>query len=257
MDDQEAIFATLERLGLPYRLLEHAPRCAGWRIARASPSPWAPCTPRTSSWRRAAAGRNICCCCGPLCALTPPRFPSRREALACSLPATTPSSPCCAPSPGPSRPWGLCLPGAGPVRLLVDKGLDGARRLCFHPLVPNRTVVLDARDFFDRFLPAVGANPFGWSHNNCAPFRPPRLAIHHSTKQRGREAFLRRRAQSGRPRLCAGGRLAIGRQVFFREEASKPDRKPEAAPRARSPRITVRGSSLPSRAQYSPTPSAI
>ena len=25
MDDQEAIFATLERLGLPYRLLEHAP----------------------------------------------------------------------------------------------------------------------------------------------------------------------------------------------------------------------------------------
>ena len=193
MDDQEAIFATLERLGLPYRLLEHAP----------------------------VRGMEDC------------------ARIAEPLGAVYPKNLFLAPRSGRSQYLLLLRPFVRFDASKVSKQA-GSPRLQF--------AGDDALFALLRAQPGA-ITPLGLSQPGAPPPTPKPAAA----------ATLLRRARRhrGRPRGSGGARLAIGRQVFFREEASKPDRKPEAAPRARSPRITVRGSSLPSRAQYSPTPSAI
>ena len=42
------------------------------------------------------------------------------------------------------------------VRLLVDEALKGENRLVFHPCDNTCSVALSGKDFFEKFLPAVG-----------------------------------------------------------------------------------------------------
>ena len=43
------------------------------------------------------------------------------------------------------------------VKLFLDRDLQTAERLSFHPCDNTRTVAMAAKDFFEVFLPAVGA----------------------------------------------------------------------------------------------------
>lgn len=158
MDDQEAIFATLERLGLPYRLLEHAPVRGMEDCARIA-EPLGAVYPKNLFLAPRSGRSQYLLLLRPFVRFDASKVSKQAGSPRLQFAGDDALFSLLRAQPGAITPLGLCLPGAGPVRLLVDKGLDGARRLCFHPLVPNRTVVLDARDFFDRFLPAVGCQP--------------------------------------------------------------------------------------------------
>ena len=58
--------------------------------------------------------------------------------------------------PGAISPLALMLEEAGEVSLLVDKSLKDEERLIFHPCVNTYSVALSGKDFFEKFLPAVG-----------------------------------------------------------------------------------------------------
>ncbi len=60
---------------------------------------------------------------------------------------------------GSASPLGLIFPEARGVGLLVDSGLRAAPVLAFHPCDNTRTVAMAGADFFGRFLPAVGVEP--------------------------------------------------------------------------------------------------
>lgn len=58
--------------------------------------------------------------------------------------------------PGSASPLGLMFDEAQGVRLLVDEALKGENRLVFHPCDNTCSVALSGKDFFEKFLPAVG-----------------------------------------------------------------------------------------------------
>jgi len=58
---------------------------------------------------------------------------------------------------GSASPLGLIFPEAGGVGLIVDRALREYPVLAFHPCDNTRTVAMAGRDFFEVFLPAVGA----------------------------------------------------------------------------------------------------
>ena len=57
---------------------------------------------------------------------------------------------------GSASPLGLIFPEARGVGLIVDAALWEYPTLAFHPCDNTRTVAMAAGDFFDVFLPAVG-----------------------------------------------------------------------------------------------------
>lgn len=61
--------------------------------------------------------------------------------------------------PGAVSPMGLLFDGGLQVRLLVDKGLLDVERIAFHPCDNTQTLVMNSKDFFDIFLPAVRHEP--------------------------------------------------------------------------------------------------
>ena len=61
--------------------------------------------------------------------------------------------------PGSASPMGLLFESARDVALLVDSALADVPVLAFHPCDNTRTLAMSGRDFFDRFLPAVGVAP--------------------------------------------------------------------------------------------------
>lgn len=60
---------------------------------------------------------------------------------------------------GSASPMGLIFPEAAGVGLIVDAALKGVETLAFHPCDNTRTLAMAGADFFERFLPAVGAHP--------------------------------------------------------------------------------------------------
>jgi len=61
--------------------------------------------------------------------------------------------------PGSVSPMGLMFDPENRVRLLVDTGLTQVERIAFHPCDNTQTLVMDTKDFFDVFLPAVRHEP--------------------------------------------------------------------------------------------------
>lgn len=61
--------------------------------------------------------------------------------------------------PGAVSPMGLLFDGENQVRLLVDTGLREIGKIAFHPCDNTQTLVMDSKDFFDVFLPAVHHEP--------------------------------------------------------------------------------------------------
>ena len=61
--------------------------------------------------------------------------------------------------PGAVSPMGLLFDPENRVRLLVDRGLTEVEKIAFHPCDNTQTLVMDTRDFFDVFLPAVSHAP--------------------------------------------------------------------------------------------------
>lgn len=58
--------------------------------------------------------------------------------------------------PGAVSPMGLIFDAERRVRLLADAALSSCESLAFHPCDNTETVVLSAKDFFQRFVPATG-----------------------------------------------------------------------------------------------------
>ena len=58
---------------------------------------------------------------------------------------------------GSASPMGLIFPEAKGVGLIVDSALRGEATLAFHPCDNTRTLAMAGEDFFERFLPAAGA----------------------------------------------------------------------------------------------------
>lgn len=61
---------------------------------------------------------------------------------------------------GAVSPLGLIFDEGREVQLLVDRALAGARKLAFHPCDNSLTVAMRGEDFFRRFLPTLGREPF-------------------------------------------------------------------------------------------------
>lgn len=57
--------------------------------------------------------------------------------------------------PGAVTPMGLLFDSENRVRLLVDSALTDMGDLGFHPCDNTETLAMTAKDFFERFLPAV------------------------------------------------------------------------------------------------------
>ena len=60
---------------------------------------------------------------------------------------------------GSASPMGLIFPEAAGVGLIVDAALREVGTLAFHPCDNTRTLAMAGKDFFGRFLPAVGVEP--------------------------------------------------------------------------------------------------
>ena len=63
-------------------------------------------------------------------------------------------------TPGSVSPFGLINDRERHVRVFLDRTLQGAARISFHPNINTRTYVLAGADFL-RYLEAAG-NPIGW-----------------------------------------------------------------------------------------------
>lgn len=61
--------------------------------------------------------------------------------------------------PGAVSPMGLLFDEECRVQLLVDGELRMMEKLAFHPCDNTQTLVMNSKDFFDRFLPAVRHTP--------------------------------------------------------------------------------------------------
>lgn len=58
--------------------------------------------------------------------------------------------------PGAAGPLALMFEEAKDVRLLIDERLKNEPRLIFHPCDNSFSLALSGKDFFEKFLPAVG-----------------------------------------------------------------------------------------------------
>lgn len=61
--------------------------------------------------------------------------------------------------PGAVSPMGLMFDEGKQVRLLVDSGLKDTERIAFHPCDNTQTLSMRTKDFFEKFLPALGREP--------------------------------------------------------------------------------------------------
>lgn len=61
--------------------------------------------------------------------------------------------------PGAVSPMGLLFDRENRVGLIVDAGLKDVENIAFHPCDNTQTLVMNSKDFFDRFLPAVQHPP--------------------------------------------------------------------------------------------------
>lgn len=61
--------------------------------------------------------------------------------------------------PGALSPFGLIFDAGHKVQLLVDQELRRHDRLCFHPCANDTSLVLQADDFWHKFLKSAGHEP--------------------------------------------------------------------------------------------------
>lgn len=62
--------------------------------------------------------------------------------------------------PGAVSPMGLLFDENREVSLLVDGGLRDVERIAFHPCDNSCTLAMASADFFGKFLPGIGREPF-------------------------------------------------------------------------------------------------
>lgn len=60
---------------------------------------------------------------------------------------------------GAVNPLSLMFDDEHRIQLLIDRELKDAERLAFHPCVNTHSIAMEAKDFFDRFLPTVKHSP--------------------------------------------------------------------------------------------------
>ena len=152
----EAVFAFLDGLAIPYRVAEHPPANT-MADCLATDGRLGALTPKNIFLT--TKNRKRCCLC---LARPDARFHTSDISKQAGF-----SRLSFAPEAmlferlrcrgGSASPLGLIFPEAKGVALLVDLSLRGEPTLAFHPCDNTQTVAMAATDFFDRFLPATGA----------------------------------------------------------------------------------------------------
>lgn len=62
-------------------------------------------------------------------------------------------------TPGAITPMGLMFDEGRVVKLAVDSALRDAETLAFHPCINTMSLAMSGRDFFEKYLPAIGWEP--------------------------------------------------------------------------------------------------
>lgn len=155
MSDAEAVFAYLDKLGIPYRATSHAPAYTMVDCAAVDQMLGALTVKNIF-----LTTKNRKCCW--LC-LARPGIRFRTADISRQVGSSRLSF---APEEmlfarlrchgGSVSPMGLIFPEAKGVGLIVDAALRGEAALAFHPCDNTRTLAMAGADFFGRFLPALG-----------------------------------------------------------------------------------------------------
>ncbi|NLG24882.1 MAG: prolyl-tRNA synthetase associated domain-containing protein [Clostridiales bacterium] len=156
--ERAEVLAHLERLGIEYSLFEHPPArtiddCRASEIALCAVMPRNLfLTPRNASAHYLLIAR--------------PSAPFRTAQVSRQIPSSRLSFAgeddlyrLLRTRPGAIGPLGLIYDRDRAVRLLVDRGLQSAPRLAFHPCDSEASVGLSGDDFFGAFLPSLGRKP--------------------------------------------------------------------------------------------------
>ena len=155
MSNADAVFAFLDRLGIAYRRVRHAPAftmadCAGVDAGLGALT--------VKNIFLTTKNQKNCYLC-----ITRPRARFHTADISRQV-----GSPRLSFAPegmlferlrchgGSASPLGLIFPEARDVGLIVDTALREAPVLAFHPCDNTRTVAMRAGDFFGIFLPAAG-----------------------------------------------------------------------------------------------------
>lgn len=155
MSDKDRVYATLEALSIPYerychRAVCHMRDCVG----DAAPAGAVMC----KNYFLTPKSRRVYC----LCIARPnARFKTADVSKQAGTPRLSFADEAAMAEylrvyPGAVSPMGLIFDGERRVRLLADCALPSCERLAFHPCDNTETVVISARDFFERFVPATG-----------------------------------------------------------------------------------------------------
>ena len=113
MDDQEAIFATLERLGLPYRLLEHAPVRGMEDCARIA-EPMGAVYPKNLFLAPRSGRSQYLLLLRPFVRFDASKVSKQAGSPRLQFAGDDALFALLRAQPGAITPLGLCLPGAGP-----------------------------------------------------------------------------------------------------------------------------------------------
>ncbi len=156
--EAEQVMAFLDGLGVSYRLSEHAPTATMEACAEIDRKLEA-LTPK-NIFLTTKNGKRFCLC------LTRPEARFRTADISKQAGSSRLSF---APEnrlfdllkchPGAASPLGLIFDTDRAVSLLIDSALRNAPRLAFHPCDNTLTLAMSHEDFFEKYLPAVGAAP--------------------------------------------------------------------------------------------------
>ncbi len=158
MDGRETILSFLKQNALPFRLLSHEP-VRGMDDCISLTAPLNAVYPKNLFLSPRGGGRRCLLLLSPEKRFSAPQVSRQAGSSRLQLGGTEELYALLGARPGAVSALALCLPTAKDVSLLVDGDLLAAPSLCFHPLDPAETVVLEGEMFFKRFLPLCGKVP--------------------------------------------------------------------------------------------------
>ena len=154
----EAVRAFLDRLGIAYRVAEHAPANTMADCA-AIDARLGTLTPKNIFLTTKNHSRHYLCLTRPEARFRTADISKQAGSSRLSFAPEEELLERLRCRPGSASPMGLIFPEAAGVGLLVDRALREAPSLGFHPCDNTRTLAVASADFFGMFLPAVGVAP--------------------------------------------------------------------------------------------------
>ena len=158
MSAAEAVFAYLDRLGVAYRAIEHAPAYTMADCAEIDARLNA-LTPKNLFLTTKNGRRFYLCLARPDARFHTADISKQAGSSRLSFAPEALLYEKLRCHGGSASPLGLIFDDAHEVGLLVDAALRDAPELAFHPCDNTRTVVMRGEDFFGRVLPDLGVTP--------------------------------------------------------------------------------------------------